>query len=153
MGRALVATTGSAPNHFRLRDQCCNLSPIRTTAMKPDRGWPAWRTQLNKHAHRWNRMATVAVSIREARDGDEAAIRRILEPIIRDGSTYALPPDMSERDGMHYWNEPTHEAFVAESEGEIVGTYFMRPNTAGGGAHVANCGYMTAPGDSFRKPT
>jgi ribosomal protein S18 acetylase RimI-like enzyme len=35
--------------------------------------------------------------------------------------------------------------FVAESEGEVVGTYFMRPNQSGGGSHVANCGYMTAP--------
>jgi ribosomal protein S18 acetylase RimI-like enzyme len=26
----------------------------------------------------------------------------------------------------------------------IVGTYFLRPNQLGGGAHVANCGYMTA---------
>jgi L-amino acid N-acyltransferase YncA len=91
------------------------------------------------------RLPTAVVSIREARDADEAAIWRILEPIIRDGSTYTLPADMSERDGIKYWRAPAHEVFVAESEGEIVGTYFMRPNQAGGGAHVANCGYMTAP--------
>jgi ribosomal protein S18 acetylase RimI-like enzyme len=90
-------------------------------------------------------MPSADVSIREARAGDEAALWRILEPIIREGSTYALPTDMSEEAGMKYWCAPAHEVFVAVSQGEIVGTYFMRPNQAGGGGHVANCGYMTAP--------
>ncbi len=27
---------------------------------------------------------------------------------------------------------------------EIVGTYYLRANNAGGGAHVVNCGYMVA---------
>jgi ribosomal protein S18 acetylase RimI-like enzyme len=35
--------------------------------------------------------------------------------------------------------------FVAAEAGEIVGTYYLRANQSGGGAHVANCGYMTAP--------
>jgi ribosomal protein S18 acetylase RimI-like enzyme len=86
-----------------------------------------------------------AVSIRKAHDRDEAAIWRILEPTIRDACTYALPADMSERDALRYWCASAHEVFVAESGGEILGTYFMRPNQLGGGSHVANCGYMTAP--------
>ena len=32
---------------------------------------------------------------------------------------------------------------MAEEDGVIVGTYYMRPNEAGGGKHVCNCGYMT----------
>lgn len=40
---------------------------------------------------------------------------------------------------------PDKETFVAEDEGEIVGTYYLRPNQAGGGGHVCNCGYMTRP--------
>ena len=90
-------------------------------------------------------MSSSVVSISEAREGDDAAIWRILEPIIREGSTYTLPVDMSQTDALKYWRAASHEVFVAESDLEIVGTYFMRPNQAGGGAHVANCGYMTAP--------
>src|SRR5688572_8423794 len=90
-------------------------------------------------------MENAVVSIREAVDGDEAGIWRILEPIIREGATYTLPSDMSEMDAIRFWRAPAHEVFVAESEGDIVGTYFMRANQAGGGAHVSNCGYMTAP--------
>jgi len=33
---------------------------------------------------------------------------------------------------------------VAEDKGRAVGTYFLRANYAGGGSHVANCGYVTA---------
>ena len=51
---------------------------------------------------------------------------------------------MSEADALAYWLGPDKETFVAEEDNAIVGTYFMRPNQAGGGAHVCNCGYMTS---------
>src|SRR5260221_7365669 len=76
---------------------------------------------------------------------DDAAIWRVLEPIIRAGETYVLPRDMSKEGALAYWRSPGHEVFVAEDEGAIVGTYYLRANQPGGGAHVANCGYMTAP--------
>jgi ribosomal protein S18 acetylase RimI-like enzyme len=34
--------------------------------------------------------------------------------------------------------------FVAEKEGNILGTYYLRANHAGGRDHVANFGYMTS---------
>ena len=34
--------------------------------------------------------------------------------------------------------------FVAEDSSAIVGTYYLRANNRGGGAHVANCGYIVA---------
>jgi ribosomal protein S18 acetylase RimI-like enzyme len=67
-----------------------------------------------------------------------------MEPVIRAGETYPLPRDMSEHAAIAYWTGPGHEVFVAEVGGEVLGTYYMRPNQGGGGAHVANCGYMTA---------
>ena len=78
-----------------------------------------------------------------ARDAD--AIWAILEPVIRAGETYPLPRDMDRESALAYWFSPGHEVFVAEDNGEIVGTYFLQANQRGGGAHVANCGYMTAP--------
>jgi len=82
--------------------------------------------------------------IRHARQEDHPAIWRILEPTIRAGETYALPRDMSESAALAYWTGAERETFVAEEEGRILGTYVLRANQAGGGAHVANCGYMTA---------
>jgi ribosomal protein S18 acetylase RimI-like enzyme len=51
---------------------------------------------------------------------------------------------MSREEALGYWFGPTHEVFVAADRGAVLGTYYMRPNQAGGGAHVANCGYMVA---------
>jgi ribosomal protein S18 acetylase RimI-like enzyme len=82
--------------------------------------------------------------IRHAADGDKSAIWVIMEPIIGAGETYALPRDMEKKTALAYWLSPEHEVFVAEENGEIVGTYFLQPNQQGGGAHVANCGYITA---------
>src|SRR4029077_17472052 len=39
--------------------------------------------------------------------------------------------------------------FVADDNGEIVGTYYLRENQSAG-TDVANCGYMTAPGATGR---
>ena len=75
---------------------------------------------------------------------DAQAVWRILAPVIRAGETYALPRDMSEAAALVYWTSAEKETFVAEDEGRIAGTYYLRANQAGGGAHVANCGYMTA---------
>lgn len=89
------------------------------------------------------------LAIRPAVPDDEAALWRILEPVIRAGETYPLARDMSRAEALAYWQAPAHTVFVAEridgSEREILGTYYLRANHGGGGAHVANCGYMTAP--------
>jgi len=65
--------------------------------------------------------------------------------VIRAGETYALRRDMAAADALAYWTGPEKETFVAEVDGLVIGTYYIRPNQEGGGAHVANCGYMTAP--------
>jgi ribosomal protein S18 acetylase RimI-like enzyme len=90
------------------------------------------------------------MTIRAATTSDGDGIWKILEPIIRGGDTYTLPADMGREEALAYWNSPSHEVFVAEENGEIVGTYYLRANQKGGGAHVANCGYMTAPWASGR---
>jgi ribosomal protein S18 acetylase RimI-like enzyme len=82
--------------------------------------------------------------VRPAQARDDDAIWGIIGPTIRAGETYALPRDMSRADALSYWTSPGHEVFVAEQDGEVVGTYYMRANQQGGGSHVANCGYMTA---------
>ncbi len=75
---------------------------------------------------------------------DRAALWRILEPMVRAGETYALPRDWSETDALTFWLAPNHTVFVAVDGEEVLGTYFLRANQQGGGAHVCNCGYVTA---------
>ncbi len=88
--------------------------------------------------------APAGVSIRPAGPEDADAVWAILEPVIRAGDTYALDADMSHDAALANWTGPDRETFVATQEGEIVGTYYLRANQAGGGAHVCNCGYVTA---------
>jgi ribosomal protein S18 acetylase RimI-like enzyme len=88
--------------------------------------------------------------IRPATSGDHDVIWSILEPVIRAGETYTLPQDLTRGAALAYWFSDGHEVFVAEDRGDAVGTYFLHANQKGGGSHVANCGYMTAPNSSGR---
>ncbi|MEZ6023083.1 MAG: GNAT family N-acetyltransferase [Hyphomonadaceae bacterium] len=81
--------------------------------------------------------------IRQAEPSDWAGIWAILEPILRGGEHYALPRDWSEAQARAFWLRGD-ECFVAEDAGRILGTYYVRPNAQGGGAHVANGGYAVA---------
>ena len=81
--------------------------------------------------------------IRPAEAGDHAAIWDILRPVFRAGDTYTIDPDISREDAVAYWT--VARAYVAEDEGEILGTYYLKTNQQGGGAHVCNCGYATHP--------
>jgi ribosomal protein S18 acetylase RimI-like enzyme len=83
------------------------------------------------------------MQIRPAQTEDFDAIWSILAPTIRAGETYALPRGMSREEALGYWTGADRKTFVAEEDGGIIGTYYLRPNQLGGGGHVANCGYMT----------
>jgi ribosomal protein S18 acetylase RimI-like enzyme len=87
---------------------------------------------------------TQALQIRAAQSRDDEAIRHIIGATIAAGETYPLPRDMSPADALAYWRSPAHQVFVAEREGSVLGTYYLKANQQGGGAHVANCGYITA---------
>ena len=88
--------------------------------------------------------------IRLATPADAAAIWAIIGPTIRAGETYTLDRDMTEAEALAYWFGADKAVFVAEADGAILGTYYLRANQAGGGANVANCGYMTAAAASGR---
>ena len=83
------------------------------------------------------------IVIRAAKAGDRDAIWAVMAPIIRAGETYTLPREMDKESALAHWLAEEHEVFVAEANGKILGTYLLRANHAGGGVHVANCGYMT----------
>ena len=82
--------------------------------------------------------------VRPAVPADHDAIWSVIGPVIRAGDTYALDADMSRADALAYWLAADKQTFVAEAEGAILGSYYIRANQAGGGRHVCNCGYVTA---------
>ncbi len=83
--------------------------------------------------------------IRPALTSDRDPVWTIFHSVIADGDTYALAPDMSRDEAIAYWFRADGHAFVAEDGGEILGTYLLKANQAGPGAHVANAGFLVAP--------
>lgn len=85
------------------------------------------------------------IHIREALDADWPAIWSVLEPTFRRGDTYTYPPDVSEDTARHSWTKvPTHTFVACNEVGTVLGTYVIRPNQPGQGAHVSNCGYVVS---------
>lgn len=76
---------------------------------------------------------------------DAAALSQMLLPVFRDGDTYTVDPKVTAPDALAYWTAPEKTVFVAELSGRTLGTYYIRRNQEGGGAHVCNCGYITSP--------
>jgi ribosomal protein S18 acetylase RimI-like enzyme len=90
------------------------------------------------------------MQIRPATQKDVPAILEIVAPILRAGDTYAIDTNLTDDDVIAYWMGKDKVTLVAEEDGKIVGTYYIRQNQGGGGSHVCNCGYMTSPAASGR---
>ncbi|MFD1880520.1 GNAT family N-acetyltransferase [Paracoccus pacificus] len=86
-----------------------------------------------------------AVTIRPATRADDDAIWAILEPVYRAGETYAIPTDISRDAALQDWFYPGYSTFVAEKDGRVLGTSHVGHNRRGGGAHVFNASFATAP--------
>jgi len=85
------------------------------------------------------------ILIRSCEEVDQDDVWAMLEPVIRAGEVFALPVDLSREQALSHWIADGNWVFVAEENGQVVGSYYLRANQLGGGSHVANCGYATAP--------
>lgn len=87
------------------------------------------------------------ITIRAYQTNDWPSLWPIIEAIFRAGDTYAVPRHISEQDAHRMWIELPRAVRVAmDAQGEVVGSYYLKPNQSGPGDHVANCGYLVAPG-------
>ncbi len=83
--------------------------------------------------------------IRRAEAADYDAIWPLLRDVFRAGDTYAVDPHISKDDARAYWMAQPAATYVAEGQEGILGTYYIKTNQPGGGAHICNCGYIVAP--------
>lgn len=86
----------------------------------------------------------MSLTVRSATDDDFAAIWAIFRPILAAGETYALDTDLNADQAHALWLEAPRATFVAERDGEILGSYYLKANFGGNGKHVANCGYIVS---------
>jgi GNAT superfamily N-acetyltransferase len=64
--------------------------------------------------------------------------------VIAAGETYPLDQTISREDAFAYWFQRDAHVYVAEKDGEVLGSYTLHANQSGGGAHVANAGFIVA---------
>jgi L-amino acid N-acyltransferase YncA len=89
-------------------------------------------------------LQLLVLQIRAAADSDRDAIWDIFHDVVATGDTYVFDPNTSREEALAYWfREDTH-TYVAEQNGELVGSYVLRPNRPGLGAHVSNASFIVA---------
>ncbi|GJM41276.1 MAG: N-acetyltransferase [Ardenticatenaceae bacterium] len=82
--------------------------------------------------------------IREATEQDFEGIWPIFQEVVAAGETYAYRQDTSREEALQIWLHKPRQTFVAEEDGRILGTYYIKTNQDGPGDHVCNCGYMVS---------
>ena len=82
--------------------------------------------------------------IRPVKSSDHQALWDIVRPVFRAGETYAVKRDISRSAALNMWCSAPRATYVAEEQGRLLGTYYIKTNAQGGGSHVCNCGYVTA---------
>ena len=88
----------------------------------------------------------MSLTIRPFEPRDWAALWPILESVFRAGETYAFSTSITEDEARAIWIDAPHATLVAvDDAGTVLGTYYIKPNHAGPGGHVCNCGYIVAP--------
>jgi L-amino acid N-acyltransferase YncA len=85
------------------------------------------------------------LNVRPATEQDRDAIWDIFHAVIAPGDTYAFDPEISQEEALAYWFRTDTHAYVAESDGRVVGTCILKPNQPALGSHIANAAFMVAP--------
>jgi L-amino acid N-acyltransferase YncA len=86
-----------------------------------------------------------SVTIRAATADDRDAILKIFQATVARGDTFVHEPATSREEALAYWFALGTKTFVAERDQKVLGSYILRPNQPGLGAHVANAGFMVEP--------
>ena len=84
------------------------------------------------------------MNIRRATIEDFEQIWPIFHEIAAAGETYAYPRDITEEQARKIWMDTPKRTYVLEENDNILGTYYIKTNQPGPGAHVCNCGYMVS---------
>ncbi len=84
------------------------------------------------------------VHIRKAESADAESIWQIIAEVIQKGDTYVFAPDSPREEMLAYWLGSDKHAYVATQGDVVIGTYVLKDNQPGLGAHIANGSYMVA---------
>jgi ribosomal protein S18 acetylase RimI-like enzyme len=85
------------------------------------------------------------INIRPMTADDFAVFWPTFQAVVQAQETYAYAPDLTFEQARHLWLEYPLHTLIAEEDGILLGSYYLKANAAGPGSHVSNCGYMVTP--------
>jgi ribosomal protein S18 acetylase RimI-like enzyme len=85
------------------------------------------------------------MEFRKAEIKDRDAVWRILQAVNAGEDSFAFSPNMSESEMLEIWMSAEKHTYVADFNGEVVGTFYIKDNQPGLGSHIANAGYAVLP--------
>ena len=84
----------------------------------------------------------LTVEVTAADAGDEQELYEAFSAIVEAGEGYPQGPPVSRSEFRDYWLDHKSAVVVARVEGVLAGSYYLKPNFPGRGAHIANAGYF-----------
>ncbi len=86
----------------------------------------------------------MTLHIRLSEPSDYDAIGDILEATNASGDTFAYPDAWSREQMRAYWFNNDRTTYTALLGDAVVGSFYLKENQPGRGAHIANAGYTTS---------
>ena len=62
--------------------------------------------------------------------------------VVQTQETYAYDPALTFEQARDLWLKLPQHTLIAEEDGKVLGSYYLKANAAGPGSHVCNCGYI-----------
>ncbi|MDN7700177.1 N-acetyltransferase [Burkholderia semiarida] len=84
------------------------------------------------------------ITIRPMTDDDFARFWPTYRAIVAAQETYAFDPEPTPEAARAQWVDAPLCTWIAEEDGVLLGSYYLKANAAGPGKHVCNCGYMVS---------
>ncbi|WP_263263062.1 N-acetyltransferase [Pseudomonas sp. RIT-PI-S] len=82
------------------------------------------------------------IQIRPMQPEDFSRFWPTFHAVVSARQTYAYDPALTEEQARTLWLDLPQHTLVAEEDGVLLGSYYLKANAAGPGNHVCNCGYM-----------
>lgn len=83
----------------------------------------------------------------QLKNQDYPRLAPMLRAAVSEEAYLTLPADAPDEDCAAYWfgSLPGSEVWALEEDGQLLGSFYQRPNHYALGGHVANGGYVVAP--------
>jgi len=97
--------------------------------------------------------STPSLEFEQAGPGRWPEIWEIFRSVVASGDTYPYPPDIAEDTAFDLWmrlDGGREATYVAIQDGVVVATAYVKANSVGLSDHIANAGWMVAPGRQGR---